>query len=169
MNLFLDTSALVKRYSKEKGTNEMDSIFRDKSADIWISQLATVEIASALSKKVREGVINDSSKHIAIAAFLRDYRRGRFKVIFLDKEIIRGATRILIQKGSQIPLRTLDALQLECALRLSRERTLDVMVVSDNKFKASIESIEGIEVFDPEVERWKGVKQRLARRVKSTE
>src|ERR1700757_5103953 len=108
MNLFLDTSALVKRYSKEKGTKEIDIIFQDVSADIWISQLAALEIASALSKKVREGEINDGSKRIAIAAFLRDYRKGRFKVIFLDKEIVRGATGILIQKGSQIPLRTLD-------------------------------------------------------------
>ena len=81
MNLFLDTSALVKRYSKEKGTKEIDIIFQDVSADIWISQIAALEIASALSKKVREGEINDSSKRIAIAAFLRDYRKGRFKVI----------------------------------------------------------------------------------------
>ena len=163
MNLFLDTSVLVKRYSKDKGTKEIDTIFQDASVDIWISQIASVEIASALSKKVRDGEINDSSKRIVIAAFLRDYRKGRFKVIFLDKEIVRGATGILIQKGSQIPLRTLDALQLECALRLSRERTLDFIVVSDNNFKVSIKSMGGIDVFDPEVEKWKRVKQRLFR------
>ena len=169
MNLFLDTSALVKRYNKEKGTREIDAIFKDTSVDIWISQLATVEIASALSKKVRMGEINDRSKYIAIAAFLRDYGKERFKVIFLDKETIRGATGTLIQKGSQIPLRTLDALQLECALQLSRGKTLDVMVVSDNKFKASIESIGGITVFDPEVETWNRVKRRLSTQIKRPE
>lgn len=95
--------------------------------------------------------------------FLRDYEKERFKVIFLDKETIRGTTGTLIQKGSQIPLRTLDVLHLECALRLSRGRTLDVMVVSDNKFKASIESIGSITVFDSEVEKWNRVKRRLAK------
>ena len=55
MNLYLDTSGLVKRYSKEKGTKEIDAIFKVTSVDIWISQLATVEIASALSKKGRMG------------------------------------------------------------------------------------------------------------------
>ena len=163
MNLFLDTSALIKRYSKEKGTKEMDAIFRDNSVNIWISQLSAVEIASALSKKVREGAIDDNSKHIAIAAFLKDYEKGRFKIIFIDKEIIRKATGTLIQKGSQIPLRTLDAIQLECALSLRGERTLDVMAVSDKKFKASIKSVGSIEIFDPEVENWQRIRRRLGK------
>lgn len=167
MNLFFDTSALVKHYNKEKGTEEIDAIFGDTSADIWVSQLSTVEIASALSKKVREGAINNESKRIAIAAFLREHRKKRFQVIYIDKEIIRGATEILVKRGSQIPLRTLDAIQLECALRLSRERALDAVVVSDNKFKTSIKSIGAMEVFDPELEKWKAVKQRLAKLLKS--
>ena len=167
MNLFLDASTLVKRYHREKGTEEIDIIFRDASANVWISQSSTVEIASALSKKVRDGDIDDKSKRIAITAFLRDYKKGRFKVIFLDKEIIRKATGFLVQRGSQIPLKALDAIQLECALRVSREKTLDVIVVSDNKFKASIKSIGGIEVFDPELDKWDNVKQRLAKRIKS--
>ncbi|NIP37586.1 MAG: type II toxin-antitoxin system VapC family toxin [Candidatus Dadabacteria bacterium] len=158
MNVFLDTSALVKRYHLEKGTKEIDSIFEDSSVSIYISQLSTVELASTLSRKVREGILDEQAKKIAFEAFLRDYKNKSFKVIFIDKEIIKAATESLITGGSKIALRTLDAIQLECALKLDNDRLLHLVVLSDLKFIDTLKTLKKITVFNPEKEKWSNIK-----------
>lgn len=160
MNIFLDTSALVKRYHIEKGTKEIDAIFKDDSVNISISQLSIAELASTLSKKVREGILNEKAKIISFEAFLRDYKNKCFKVLFIDKEIIKAATECLITKGSKVALRTLDAIQLECALKLAENDFLNLFVLSDTRFKEAIKYLENIEVFDPALEKWKELKKK---------
>jgi uncharacterized protein with PIN domain len=49
--LFFDTSALVKRYHQEKGTNVVDVAFEQEGARI-ISDVSIIEFFSAFAKKV---------------------------------------------------------------------------------------------------------------------
>jgi len=52
MALFLfDTSALVKRYHVEVGSDKVDEIFDDPDNVLIISELALVEVTSALLKR----------------------------------------------------------------------------------------------------------------------
>ena len=54
---FFDTSALIKRYHEEKGTDIVDEIF-DSDSLIIISSLSIVEGVSALTRKKNEGKLS---------------------------------------------------------------------------------------------------------------
>ncbi len=49
---FFDTSALVKRYHREIGTEIVDAAFDDKNATKIISDISVIEFYSAFAKKV---------------------------------------------------------------------------------------------------------------------
>jgi len=48
-SFFFDTSALVKRYRSEDGTDVVDRIFADSASVVIISRLALIEAISALA------------------------------------------------------------------------------------------------------------------------
>jgi predicted nucleic acid-binding protein len=50
---FLDTSALVKRYHQEVGTDIIDEIFEEEGKVLFISDLSIIEFHSAIALKVR--------------------------------------------------------------------------------------------------------------------
>ena len=51
---FLDTSALVKIYHRESGTDVILNIINKNNINIYISDIAVIEFHSALLKKVRQ-------------------------------------------------------------------------------------------------------------------
>jgi predicted nucleic acid-binding protein len=51
---FFDTSALVKRYHRELGTEVVDAAFGDKDAVKMIPDMSVVGFYSAFAKKVRK-------------------------------------------------------------------------------------------------------------------
>ncbi len=62
MAFFLfDTSALVKRYHVEVGSDKVDEIFDDPDNVLIISELAIVEVTSALQRKRNQGEITQLS------------------------------------------------------------------------------------------------------------
>ncbi len=63
MILFFDTSALVKYFHVEKGTEQVTTLINDSNNEIWVLELARIEFISALFRKYRAHIIND--KHIA--------------------------------------------------------------------------------------------------------
>ncbi|MEM2190874.1 MAG: type II toxin-antitoxin system VapC family toxin [Archaeoglobaceae archaeon] len=67
---FLDTSALVKRYHKESGSEIIDEIF--EKFVIAISELSIVELVSALNRKLAENMISGDDLRIALSKFYED-------------------------------------------------------------------------------------------------
>lgn len=60
MKIFLDTSSLFKLYHKETGTTELEELFLTaKITTIYLSEIAKIEFASTLWKKVRTKEISD--------------------------------------------------------------------------------------------------------------
>jgi len=54
MLYYFDTNAVVKRYAPERGSEWVKSIIEsNENNKVYIGQVGVVEIASALSKKVR--------------------------------------------------------------------------------------------------------------------
>jgi uncharacterized protein with PIN domain len=51
MNFFFDTSALVKFFHVEAGTELVTQIMEHSSSEIWISELARIEFISALYRR----------------------------------------------------------------------------------------------------------------------
>lgn len=149
MIIFIDTSALVKRYAKEQGSEKVDELFQ-KEKDVWISQLSIVELLSALHRKAREKELLPEDVSIARAAFFRDLTRRRIEVVAFDRRIFKDALRLFLKDQLFLYLRSLDAFQVSFADKLNRDKGLDMFVVSDRKFRETLRSIRNYPVLDPE-------------------
>lgn len=58
--LFFDTSALVKRYAEEEGTETVDELIEQNDETIVITSLAVLEITSAFRRKYNRGKITET-------------------------------------------------------------------------------------------------------------
>jgi hypothetical protein len=110
--IFLDTSALVKRYAEERGT---DLVRRYMSQDLeWAaSALARAETAVTLCHLGAEGRYGSPSQRHLEADW------NRFLVVPLDAECLSAAATI----GCRHKVRTLDAIHLAAASRLPPQVT----------------------------------------------
>lgn len=105
MSLYVDSSALVKRYVLEDRSDEADSVLQ--SDPIWItSRHAFVEVSLALGRRLA-----GDSLHIARKAFGRDW--ARTFLIEVDELVCERAAEL----GDIAVLRALDALHLAAAER----------------------------------------------------
>jgi predicted nucleic acid-binding protein len=147
--IFIDTSALVKRYAGEKGSEKIDELFH-KEKELWISQLSIIELLSALHRKARDKELLLEDVSIARAAYFRDLRRKRIRVVAFDRRIFKDTLKVFLKDRLFLHLRTLDAFQVSFADKLNRDKGLDMFVVSDRKFKETLASIRNYPVLDPE-------------------
>jgi len=109
---FLDTSALVKQYVDEQGSQWIRSmIIEDEEAVILISRVAEVEVSSAFARRVREGTISSEEREEAESAFCDDCV-NRYHVINFSEEVVGLAKNLVIH----YPLRAYDAIQLASAI-----------------------------------------------------
>jgi predicted nucleic acid-binding protein len=115
MELFIDTSALVKFYYPEPGSEDVEALLL-AAERVFVSRLSIVEMASALAKKLRSSAIGKDDETRIWNAFQDDLRSGSVKLIHLDEELIARATTLIRDLGAPEGLRTLDALQLASAM-----------------------------------------------------
>ena len=54
---YVDTSALVKRYHIELGSDQVDRLFADPAASLVTANLAITELTSALDRKYQDGAL----------------------------------------------------------------------------------------------------------------
>ena len=69
MNLFIDTSALVKFFHEEKGSEIVTELITSKENEIWILELVRLEFMSALFRRLRNKEINNLQLDEAISGF----------------------------------------------------------------------------------------------------
>jgi uncharacterized protein len=131
---FLDSSALVKRYICETGTDWIASLFSpDLGNDCFVAAIAGVEIIAAITRLARSGSIKAADAALACAQFKQDFQ-ATYQMIEITAEIISLGMSLAEAKG----LRGYDAVQLawlcrQCSLPnerfaafnfcLSRQRT----------------------------------------------
>jgi predicted nucleic acid-binding protein len=145
---FLDTSALVKRYHRERGSQIIDALFAEPDRRILISDLSIIELGSALTKKVREGESTPEKYHRALGFFCQDIVDETIQVETMGDEDKAVAAALIEQYGLCANLRTLDSLQLAVMKRVS-ETHLDQVLCADRTFYSIIQQ-EGLSVLDPE-------------------
>lgn len=69
--LFFDTSALVKRYYEEPGTETVDTLIEGEST-VVISSLAVVETVSAFRRKYNRDGISELQMNRLLSAFFEE-------------------------------------------------------------------------------------------------
>jgi hypothetical protein len=107
---YLDTSGLVKHYHPEVGTAEVDRLWADAGARLYVSRLSVVETVSVVAKKVRSGVISATDFGVLRRRFFADLRRRRPLIMRLLVRHFQEADRLLQQHSLTHNLNTLDAL-----------------------------------------------------------
>ena len=115
---FFDSSALVKRYAIEVGTAWTIGIFRPPHANrVYVARITSVEVVSALARRVRAGKLSGKSAQRAMARFQRAFT-GRFRKVEITETLIDRATSLAERHG----LRGYDAVQLAAVLTANDER-----------------------------------------------
>ncbi len=109
---FFDTSALVKRYHSEEGSDFIDRLFAETDAEFVISDISIIEFYSALSMKVRIGEIDEENFMSLRKLFSQDIKRGLYEVAEFANDEKLESTRLLLKYAKKHSLKTLDAIQL---------------------------------------------------------
>jgi len=107
--IYLDTSALIKRYVQEPGSEALGAIWRSFTT-FGSSVVIHVEIAAALSKARRMGWLNSSDSERAWEAFLKDW--GNLTLVNVSTPVVTQASALSWEYG----LRGYDAIHLASAL-----------------------------------------------------
>lgn len=110
MNVFFDTSALVKFFNVEQGTEHVTELILNRRNRIFISELARLEIYSALYRKFRNHQIDNVQLNEAISGF--NDQLVQFNLESMNQLILDEAGVMLQNFGKNYGLRTLDAIHL---------------------------------------------------------
>ena len=110
MSYFFDTSALVKVYHREAGTDLVLPIYKNED-QIYISELSKLEFISTIYKKFRNKEIDKNLLGIIRDKFLSDIY-NRFYILPLTSLFLDVAFELIEKHGESRHLITLDAIQL---------------------------------------------------------
>ncbi len=122
MNVFLDSSALAKRYIDESGSDRVEEIL-SMASSLGVSVLCLTEVISALCRRRRERKLTPRQYRSAKAALLADIADA--SVVYVTDEVAALAVDLL----EEWPLRSSDSLHIASATQWSA----DLFVSADRK------------------------------------
>ena len=111
MILYLDTSALVKKYVKEKNTTDVISAWKS-SLGIATSAVAYAELLAAVYRKTTETRIKNSVFENILKRFHEDW--SSFIIVEVDNRLNETIHKVIASHG----LRGFDAIHLASALTI---------------------------------------------------
>jgi len=109
MILYCDTSALLKRFVQEVGSDEVRDLF-SQATQVVTSSVAFAEGVAALARRHREGDLSTHAHEEARSAFMADYE-GLWRV-----PVAAAVNQKVSELVLDYPLRGFDALHLASAL-----------------------------------------------------
>lgn len=119
---YFDSSAIVKLYITEPGTDWVTSIFRARNPDglrlhrIAFSKIGIVEVSAAIARRNRMKVLSRESQRALFRRFMQDCV-NQFRTLNPSNDQIYQAAELV----QHYALRGYDAIHLATALTLSRE------------------------------------------------
>ena len=111
--LYCDTSALLKLYLPEPGSDECNDVVEGRD-DILVSDLAVTEIVSAVARRLRQGSLTRESARRLQHAILGRLDEDVYHRLELTRDVHRRAEHFLLTL-QETPLRAADALHLALA------------------------------------------------------
>jgi predicted nucleic acid-binding protein len=136
--IYLDASALAKRYVRETGSQTVRRLLAEGVAAT--SRLTEVEVASAIARRAREGTLSTEQRDRLLAALTDDV--PAMAVVELTSDVAAEARSLLLKHA----LRAGDSIQLASGLYLQRQLARPVrFVVYDDRLAAAARA-EGLRV-----------------------
>ena len=143
--LFLDSSALVKRYLFESGSDAVNALFHDQSVRLIISTLALAEVSSAIVRR-----LSREQSALLLDDFDAD-AKNVLAIAPLDDDVVLAAVDIVRRRR----LRGCDAVQLAVALHIASALSDDAeatvgleFVCADDALNTAAEA-EGLRTLNP--------------------
>jgi predicted nucleic acid-binding protein len=143
---YLETSALVKLYVRERGTDRLLQLASDPSGNrLVVLAMSPVEARSAIRRRERAGDI-DSKTAALILDRLQQHMEGRFLRQALSEAVLGGALEMI----DRYALRAYDAIQLAgcLALKTAVDMEFPTFVSSDQQLLEAARS-ELLAILDP--------------------
>ena len=123
MIVYLDASALVKRYIAERGSEETIALTAD--SDVTATSIVSrAEVAAAFAKAVRAGLVKDDVARNAQRRFAGDW--PDLARVSLTEAVVERAERLAWEHG----LRGYDAVQLASALAWQESIGEEIMMAT---------------------------------------
>lgn len=111
--MYLDSCILVKLVSLEPESAAYHALVLGKT--VVTSELAVVEVRSALLAKERAGRLARSARLAGWRLFQEKVRDQEFLLLPLNRQVIERAAGVIEQCHLRVPLRTLDAIHVATA------------------------------------------------------
>jgi predicted nucleic acid-binding protein len=145
----LDSSALVKRYIREAGTDWVRSLtHRGAGNQLYLARITAVEVTSAVARRRRGGSPSPSQASSILHRF-RKHLAGRYTSIEMTPAVVALAMKL----ANAHNLRAYDAVQLASAVEVNRvwvEAGLGPLtLVSADRELNDAARAEGLAVDDP--------------------
>ena len=131
--IYLDTSALIKLYIREAGSEAVQGLIAAQDEPLPIWELQEAELINALRLKVFWKDITKAQAEDQIVHFEERKRRGLYYFPEIRRADLMASFRHLSQQTPRLGCRTMDILHVACALQLAphtfvsfdlRQRTL---------------------------------------------
>ncbi len=145
-NYYFDTSAILKLYLDEEGSEYVHRLIAESDDDTFIvSTLTILESRSAIRRRQREGSVSEENAAYAIAR-IKEHTGERILALPISQETMDEAARLV----DRHTLRSLDALQLAACLLAHNGRyhpIADFVCADRRLFNAA--HIEGLTTRNP--------------------
>ena len=129
MNLFFDTSAFVKFFHEEEGTDIVTKLILDPNNKVWISELGRLEFISVVFRRFRNKELDKERLNTAVNSF--EDQIAEFNIEPLGHAVLEEAELFIKNHGRTYGLKSLDALHLG-SFSLISEKDWSFVVADDN-------------------------------------
>ena len=127
MPIYIDTSALAKRYVAESGSEAFEAFVVSQNEECVICPLGAIEFESILQRLQRQRLIDGAYALQARRDFASDLASAVWSMQVFNPSYISRGTELMRTLSS--PLATLDALHLACAIEMG----CDAMATGDKQ------------------------------------
>ena len=139
MILYLDTSALVKLYIEEPGSERVREALNEAPI-VSTSRVAYVEARAGIARKRREGDLSERDHARVVDGLVRDW--GNYFIVEVSESVAKLGGELV----ERHPLRGFDAIHLASALLIRNRADLDVLFSSFDDRLNEAARAEGLKI-----------------------
>lgn len=143
--LYLDTSAFLKLYIREKGSEQVQAMVAGQPEPLPVWEILEMELSNALNLKVFQGELEESESARQYSLFRKRKTNGLYFLPELRRAELMFDFRRLSGSTSRLGCRTMDILHVACALQLQA----DVFLTFDLRQRALARTTGAFDVPEP--------------------
>lgn len=141
---YFDTTALVKRYSRERGTRKVNLLLAKRGKTAILGTVSIPELYSTIALKAREGELTRDDWYSVIFKFEAESNRGLFHYVAPSSRTFLTTKQLILENPA---LRSSQAIHLALAQEL---RPLRLSLVSSDRQVLELCRPLGINPINPE-------------------